>query len=119
MSTNFDLHRQRPCPECGQQATTLLHIGKRSVGWVFCWQGLPAEQSPSGTELKDAESWREFLAREIKNGAEIQSEVGTRMSLDEFFAEIQELRGRRHQSVEYGGPIRAAGRDDVLYGTWH
>jgi hypothetical protein len=121
VSTNFYLVLDpKPCGECGRGTNEGdIHIGKRSMGWVFTWQGFEPEQSPSGTALNDAETWRAFLAQEIQRGGHIQNEYREWLALVEFFAEVDSLRGNRRQSVVYPGThIRAAGPDDVSYGEW-
>jgi hypothetical protein len=122
MSTNFYLHRDpQNCGECGKPGREAeIHIGKRSGGWVFSWQGFEAEESPSGSPLYDFETWRAFLMREIASGAQIKDEYHQKYTSEGFFAEVESLRGQRRRSVEYpdDGRVRAAGPDDVSYGTW-
>lgn len=91
-----------------------------TAGWVFCWHGIPAGASPSGVELKDAESWQEFLTQEIDKGAEILSEGRMVVTLDEFFEVVDAYRGQKRQGRVYGGSFRETGSgDEVLYGEWH
>lgn len=122
MSTNFYLHRDpQNCGECGKPGREAeIHIGKRSMGWVFTWQGFDVAESPSGNPLYDAGTWRAELESAIATDGVIKDENGIEYTVDEFFAEVESLRGRRRQSVEYpdAGRTQAAGPDDVSYGTW-
>jgi hypothetical protein len=121
VSTNFELHRDpHDCGECGRgRRESIIHIGKRSGGWVFTWQGFDAGQSPAGGPLVDAETWRAFLEKEIAEGGRIEGEYGTQHSLEEFFAEVEELRGQRRHSDHYPeAGVAKAGPDDVSYGDW-
>ena len=120
MSTNFYLHRDpQNCGECGKPGReAVIHIGKLSGGWVFTWQGFDAADSPSGKPLCDAETWRAELKSAIELGGWIEAEYGVKYTLEELFAEVEEQRGYRRQSVEYPGHARAAGPDDVSYGEW-
>jgi hypothetical protein len=122
VSTNFYLHCDpKACETCDRpERDEEIHIGKRSVGWVFTWQGFPAERSPSGTALIDAETWRAFLAQELAQGAVIQSENGVEYTLEGFFTEVVEaLRGQWRQTNFYPSRYRQeAGPDEVSFGEW-
>lgn len=122
MSTNFYLHRDpQNCGECskpGREAE--IHIGKRSMGWVFTWQGFTGEEIPEAPGgLYDFETWHGFLTREIAEGAQIKDEYHQDYTLEGFFAEVVSLRGQRRQSVEYPDSHKArVGPDEVSYGNW-
>lgn len=122
MSTNFYLHRDpQNCGECGKPGReSEIHIGKRSGGWVFTWQGFNGGDIPGALGgLYDAETWRVFLAAEIAEGGWIEAEYGVKYELEEFFAEVESLHGGRRHSVEYPGDRCAAvGPDEVSYGEW-
>lgn len=52
MGTNYYLHEETDrCPECGQDTTTTLHIGKSSAGWVFALRVHP------GLGISDLADW--------------------------------------------------------------
>lgn len=122
MSTNFYLHRDpQNCGECGKPGREAeIHIGKRSGGWVFTWQGFNGGDIPEAPRgLFDAETWREFLTAEVANGGRIESEYGVQYTVDEFMREVEEQRGLRRQSHEYPDSHKApAGPDEVSYGEW-
>jgi hypothetical protein len=122
MSTNYYLHRDpQSCGECGKPGREAeIHVGKHSGGWVFTWQGFDADESPSGSALCDAETWRAFLTAEVASGGWIEAEYGVKYGLEEFFAEVEELRGqgRRHSDHYTEAGIAKAGPDDVSYGEW-
>jgi hypothetical protein len=121
MSTNFYLHRDpQNCGECGRpRQAGSIHIGKRSGGWVFTWQGFTAADSPSGNPLYGAESWRDFLTCEVAEGGSIKDEWYQDYTLETFFAEVESLRGQRRQSIEYPDSHKQqAGPDEVSYGEW-
>lgn len=111
MSTNFYLHRDpKNCGECGKPGQEAeVHIGKRSGGWVFVWQGFDA--------TFDESTWREFLTAELADGGRILDEYGVSYSLTDFMAEVEGCRGQRRQSAMYEG-FAAVGPDDVSYGNW-
>lgn len=122
MSTNFYLHRDpQNCGECGKPGReSEIHIGKRSGGWVFTWQGFNGgdiPEAPGG--LYDADTWRAFLTAEVAVGGRIESEYGIQYTVDEFMHEVEEQRGLRRQSREYPDSHKApAGPDEVSYGNW-
>lgn len=123
MSTNFYLKQDpKPCDGCQRPTRSAeIHIGKRSVGWVFTWQGFDGATSPWGAPLNDAATWRDYLTRQLdprtNTDAMIEDENGVVYTLDEFFAEVESLRHQRKQSAKYPG-IESAGPDDVLFGEW-
>lgn len=122
MSTNFYLHRDPlNCGECGKPGREAeIHIGKRSGGWVFTWQGFNGGDvtgAPSG--LYDFETWHDFLMAEIASGAQIKDEYGQRYTSAGFFAVVEKQRGLKRQSVEYPDSCKApVGPDEVSYGEW-
>lgn len=123
MSTNFYLHRDpQDCGECGKPGREAeVHIGKRSGGWVFTWQGFNGGDVSGAPEgLYDADTWREFLMRETAEGAQIEDEYGQTYELAEFLVGVVEAqRGQRRQSREYPDSSKApVGPDEVSYGEW-
>lgn len=121
MSTNFYLHRDpQNCGECGKPGReSEIHIGKRSGGWVFTWQGFDAGKSPSGGPLVDAETWRVFLEKEVADGGTIRDEYHQEYSVPGFFEEVEQQRGQRRQSVHYpDAGVQDAGPDVVSFSEW-
>lgn len=121
MSTNFYLHRDpQDCGECGKPGREAeVHIGKRSGGWVFVWQGFNGNDIP-GTPagLFDAKTWREFLTAEVTYAeGRIEDEYGITYMVEEFFREVEQCRDQKRQSAHYDG-FAAVGPDDVHYGNW-
>lgn len=121
MSTNFYLYRDpQNCGECGKPGReTEVHIGKRSGGWVFVWQGFNGNDiqgAPHG--LFDAKSWRDFLTAEVTySEGRIEDEYGTPYSVEDFFREVEAQRDLKRQSDRYDG-FAQVGPDDVHYGEW-
>jgi hypothetical protein len=123
MSTNYYLHRDpQHCGECGKPGRDAeIHIGKRSGGWVFTWQGFNGGDVPEAMSgLFDEATWRDFLTREIAEGAKIKDEYGQVYELAEFMVGIVAAqRGLKRQSVEYPDSHKApVGPDEVSYGEW-
>lgn len=121
MSTNFYLHRDpQNCGECGKpDREAEIHIGKRSGGWVFTWQGFDAKDAPNGNPLYDETTWREFLLAEANEGGRIEDEYGTPYSVAEFLEEVHAQHGLRRQHVEYpNAGFTPVGPDEVSYGEW-
>ena len=122
MSTNFYLHRDpQNCGECGNpRRESEIHIGKRSGGWVFTWQGFNGgdiPEAPAG--LYDAETWRAFLTAEVNDGGRIEDEYHTPYTVEEFLEEVLAQRGLRRQHVEYpNAGFAPVGADEVSYGEW-
>jgi hypothetical protein len=121
VSTNFYLHRDpQNCGECGKPGREAeIHIGKRSVGSVFVWQGFNGDDVPGVPGgLFDAKTWREFLTAEVTYGeGRIESEYGNEYSVEEFFCEVEAQRDQSRPSERYDG-FAPVGPDDVSYGDW-
>lgn len=76
MSTNFYIVNKNP------GAPGAIHIGKRSVGWVFGF---------SAIEAKTTQGWVDRTIN-MREGEEIQDEYGTAYSPQEFWAEVDATR---------------------------
>jgi hypothetical protein len=121
VSTNFYLHRDpQNCGECGKPGREAqVHIGKRSGGWVFTWQGFNADDIPGVPCVFDESTWREFLLTEVADGGRIEDEYRTPYTVDEFLEEVHAQRGLRRQHVAYPNVgFAPVGPDEVSYGEW-
>ena len=80
MSTNY--YCGAYCHECGG-ATEEYHLGKRSAGAVFGFQGLRGYLGPNHEkDIKSAKDWEEVIAA---HGFTIRSIPGDDMTVEEFF----------------------------------
>jgi hypothetical protein len=121
VSTNFYLHRDpQNCGECGKPGREAeIHIGKRSGGWVFVWQGFNGGDIPDVPALFDESTWHKFLLTEVSQGAQIKDEYGQKYTSEGFLIQVAEQRGLKRQSVEYpDAGFAPVGPDEVHYGTW-
>lgn len=79
MSTNFYVEDD---PTCDNPAHTVeLHVGKRSGGWKFGFQGYPEHNPP----LTSFAAWRRFLV-----GRTVTDEYGKTLTADGFEAMVRE-----------------------------
>lgn len=98
MGTNFYLHT-KACECCGRYDT--VHIGKRSMGWSFSWQGFRDEAWPGQYKLADeplstAEQWTATL-RTV--GGRIEDEYGTEHAVDDFLTMVADVNERASHTV--------------------
>lgn len=75
MGTNYYLETDH-CPCCGRPKQ-VLHIGKNSAGWRFCFDG---------QDLKSFDI--EEIKKQLKNG-NIKDEYGEEISYNDFFKMIR------------------------------
>lgn len=107
MGTNYYAYRNT-CPHCGRSDAP-MHLGKSSAGWPFLFQGDRDE------DLKDWPTWKAWL---MASGAEIRTEYGDVVSVDDLEAKI--IAKRRHASEPhvaraYRGEERTADGDCVSW----
>jgi hypothetical protein len=118
---NFYLRRDpQNCGECGKPGREAeVHIGRRSAGSVFVWQGFNGDDVPGVPRgLFDAQTWREFLTAEVTYAeGRIEDEYGITYSVEEFFREVEAQRDLDRPSDRYEG-FAPAGPDEVSYGEW-
>ena len=83
MGTNYYLETNY-CPTCGHPRDR-IHIGKKSCGWVFCFQSYPDEN------LDTLNKWLEKLRY-----GKIVTEYGEQYTLDQFKTIIQQTKTGKH-----------------------
>lgn len=89
MGTNYTAYVDR-CPNCGRSDE--LHIGKRSIGWRFCWRAHPSRG------LKTRTDWEQLLTG--KN-VTIRDEYGHDVDVKEFL-EMVSARDAQPYNEGYG-----------------
>lgn len=116
MSTNYYLNRDpKKCGECGHpRQETEIHIGKYSGGWAFLWHGISSDRPPN-VALWNGDSWKKFLIEELAQGSEIRTEYAQPLTLDEFFATVEEARSNERHREESFQSFERVGDDDISY----
>lgn len=97
MGTNYYI-REKSCPTCNH-APEGYHIGKASLGWKFCFNGV---------HYKTFEEWKQKLE---ENKDRIFNEYGEKEDLEEFLRIIESKKDgitlgeyyRLHHVVQYEG----------------
>ena len=95
MGTNYYWHNEvPPCPTCGHNASTVIHIGKSSIGWEFHFHGTE--------EIRSWKDWKDLVSRKGR----IVDEYGRVISPADFADIVESCYGQNHfdySQAKYAG----------------
>lgn len=85
MGTNYYWHRVGPedCV-CGVPVHDVVHIGKSSAGWAFCFRVY--DDPDASYQIPDSQAWRELMANRVTGV--ILDEYGRKHSVEDFWAMV-------------------------------
>ena len=88
MGTNYYWHEtaEKPC-DCGAKLHDVIHVGKLSVGWAFCFRVYP--DSEQGWPQDSAE-WRNWMIDLKHMAGGLHDEYGRRVQVEKFWGMVDD-----------------------------